>query len=101
MLRRVYKSEVVVYFHFTDGICFSACTHGNTLGIQKLFSVLREESSLVSCDMIRIILKMMPKMALIDPSPFIAGRPKAALLFCLLLVVLFVFFPGSFHCCCV
>ena len=25
---------------------------------------------MVSCDMIRIILKMRPKMALIDPSPF-------------------------------
>ena len=35
------------------------------------------------------------------PSNFIAGRPKAALLFCLLLVVLFSFFPGSFYCCCV
>ena len=50
-------------------ICLSACTHGNTLGIQELFSFLRDKSSLVSCDMIRTILKMGPKMALIDPSP--------------------------------
>ena len=58
-----------MYFRFTDGICFSACSHGNMLGIQKLFSFLRETSSLVSFDMIRGILKMRPKMALIDPSP--------------------------------
>ena len=35
-----------------------------------MFSFLRETSSLVSFDMIRVILKMRPKMALIDPSPF-------------------------------
>ena len=71
MLNRVYKSAVVVYFRFTDGIyIFSACNYGNTLGIQKLFSFLREASSLVSFDMIRVILKMRPKMALIDLSPF-------------------------------
>ena len=82
MPSRVCKSEVVVYFHFTDGIiCLSACTHGNTLGIQKLFSFLREESSLVSCDMIRIILKMRPKMARIDPSPLSIILRKAHLLY--------------------
>ena len=55
-------------------ICLSACTHGNTLGIQKNFSFSREESSLISCDMILIILKMRPKMALIDPSPLVSQK---------------------------
>ena len=40
------------------------------LEFKSYFHFLRKTSSLVSFDMMRVILKMRPKMALIDPSPF-------------------------------
>ena len=73
MLNRFYKSATVVYFCFTDSIYVSARVSMVTfLEFKNIFSFLRKTSSLVSFDMVRVFLKMRPKLvarAQIEFSP--------------------------------